>query len=45
MPEDLINKKDIYFPSHLGNNDKLLSLLNRANQTLDALHKQIIQRV
>jgi len=34
MTEDLINKKDIYFPSYLGTNDKLISLLNRATQTL-----------
>jgi len=34
MTEDLINKKDIYFPSHLGTNDNLITLLNRATQTL-----------
>ena len=34
MTEDLINKKDIYFPSHLGTNDNLINLLNRATQTL-----------
>ena len=34
MAEDLINKKDIYFPSYLGTNDKLITLLNRASQTL-----------
>ena len=34
MAEDLINKKDIYFPSNLGTNDKLITLLNRASQTL-----------
>jgi glutamate/tyrosine decarboxylase-like PLP-dependent enzyme len=34
MTEDLINKKDIYFPSYLGNNDNLITLLNRASQIL-----------
>jgi len=34
MAEDLINNKDIYFPSYLGTNEKLISLLNRASQTL-----------
>jgi len=34
MAEDLINNKDIYFPSYLGTNDKLITLLNRASQTL-----------
>jgi glutamate/tyrosine decarboxylase-like PLP-dependent enzyme len=34
MTEDLINSKDIYFPSNLGTNDKLITLLNRASQTL-----------
>ena len=34
MAEDLINSKDIYFPSYLGTNDKLITLLNRASQTL-----------
>ena len=34
MTEDLINKKDIYFPSYLGTNDNLITLLNRASQTL-----------
>ncbi len=34
MPEDLINNKNIYFPSYLGTNDKLIILLNRASQTL-----------
>ena len=34
MTEDFINKKDIYFPSYLGTNDKLISLLNRATQIL-----------
>jgi len=34
MAEDLINNKDIYFPSYLGTNDKLIPLLNRASQTL-----------
>tara|TARA_B100001989_G_scaffold134856_1_gene95495 strand:+ start:2145 stop:3536 length:1392 start_codon:yes stop_codon:yes gene_type:complete len=34
MTEDLINKRDIYFPSYLGTNDKLISLLNRTTQTL-----------
>ena len=34
MAEDLINNKDIYFPSYLGTNDKLITLLNRTSQTL-----------
>ena len=34
MTEDLINKKDVYFPSYLGTNDNLINLLNRATQTL-----------
>ncbi len=34
MAEDLINNKDIYFPSYLGTNDKLITLLNRASQIL-----------
>ncbi len=34
MIEDLINDKDIYFPSYIGTNDKLITLLNRASQTL-----------
>ncbi|MBO8204476.1 pyridoxal phosphate-dependent decarboxylase family protein [Prochlorococcus marinus] len=34
MTEDLINKKDIYFPSYLGTNDNLIILLNRATKTL-----------
>ena len=34
MTEDLINKKDIYFPSYYGTNDNLINLINRASQTL-----------
>ena len=34
MTEDLINKKDIYYPSYLGTNDNLITLLNRATQIL-----------
>ena len=34
MTEDFFNKKDIYFPSYLGTNDNLTSLLNRATQIL-----------
>ena len=34
MTEDLINKKDIYFPSYLGTNDNLITLLNRATKIL-----------
>jgi glutamate/tyrosine decarboxylase-like PLP-dependent enzyme len=34
MTEDLINNKDIYFPSYLGKNDELNFLVNRASQTL-----------
>jgi len=34
MTEDLINKKNIYFPSYLGNNDNLITLLNKTTQIL-----------
>ena len=34
MTEDLINNKNIYFPSYLGTNDKLMTLLNRTSKTL-----------
>ena len=34
MTEDLINNQDIYFPSYLGTNHKLITLLNRASQIL-----------
>ena len=34
MTEDLFNKKDIYFPSYSGNNDNLITLLNRTTQIL-----------
>ena len=34
MTEDLINNEDIYFPSYLGSNDKLITLLNRTSKTL-----------
>jgi len=34
MTEDLINKKDIYFPSYFGTNDNLIILINRATQIL-----------
>ena len=34
MTEDLINSEDIYFPSYMGSNDKLITLLNRTSQTL-----------
>ncbi len=34
MTEDLINKKDIYFPSYLGTNDNLITLLNKTTQIL-----------
>ena len=34
MTEDLINKQDIYFPSYLGTNEILISLLNRASHVL-----------
>ena len=34
MAEDLINNKDIYFPSNLGTNDKLITLLNKSSQIL-----------
>ena len=34
MTEDLNNKQDIYFPSYLGTNDKLNSLLHRTSQVL-----------
>ncbi len=34
MTEDLIKKKDIYFPSYFGTNDNLITLINRATQIL-----------
>ncbi len=34
MTEDLINKKDIYFPSYLGTNDNLITLLNKTTKIL-----------
>ncbi len=34
MTEDLFNKKDIYFPSYSGSNDKLITLINRTTQIL-----------
>ena len=34
MTEDLSFKKDIFFPSYLGTNDKLITLLNRTSQIL-----------
>ena len=34
MTEDLINKKDIYFPSYLGTNDNLITLINKATHIL-----------
>ncbi len=34
MTEDLINSEDIYFPSYLGSNDKMIALLNRTSKTL-----------
>ena len=34
MTEDLINKKNVYFPSYSGNNDNLISLLSRATEIL-----------
>jgi len=34
MTEDLISKKDIYFPSYLGTNDNLITLLNKTTQIL-----------
>ena len=34
MAENLINNKDIYFPSYIGTNEKLITLLIRASQTL-----------
>ena len=34
MTEDLISKKDIYFPSYLGTNDNLITLLNRTSRIL-----------
>ncbi len=34
MTEDLIRNKDIYFPSYLGTNDNLTTLLNRATRIL-----------
>ncbi len=34
MAEDLINNKDIYFPSNVGTNDKLITLLKRTSHLL-----------
>ncbi len=34
MTEDLINNKDIYFPSYIGTNDNLKLLVNRTSQIL-----------
>ena len=34
MTEDLNNNKDVYFLHYLGDNDKLITLLNRANRIL-----------
>ena len=34
MTEDLINKKDIFFPSYNGSNDNLISLLNKTSQVI-----------
>jgi len=34
MTEDLINNKDIYFPSYSGLNDNLFSLLNKTSQII-----------
>ncbi len=34
MTEDLINNKDIYFPSYLGTNDNMKNLVNRVSQIL-----------
>ena len=34
MTEDHINKKDIYFPSYSGSNDKLITLLNKTSQII-----------
>ena len=34
MTKDLINKKDIYFPSYSGTNDNLNSLINKTSQIL-----------
>ena len=34
MTEDLINKKEIYFPSYFGTNDNLINHLNRATRIL-----------
>ena len=34
MTEDLINKKDIYFPSYSGSNDNLINLLNKTSQMI-----------
>ncbi|WP_288262914.1 aminotransferase class V-fold PLP-dependent enzyme [uncultured Prochlorococcus sp.] len=34
MTEDLIKKRDIYFPSYFGGNDNLITLLNTATQIL-----------
>ena len=34
MTEDLINKKDIYFPSYSGSNKDLINLLNKTSQLI-----------
>ena len=34
MTEDLINKKDIYFPSYSGSNEDLINLLNKTSQII-----------
>ena len=34
MTEDLINKKDIYFPSYLGSNENFITLINRVSSIL-----------
>jgi len=34
MTKDLINKKDIYFPSYYGTNENLLNLLNKTSQII-----------
>ena len=34
MTEDLINQKDIYFPSYFGSNDNLIYLINKTTQIL-----------
>jgi len=34
MTEDLINKKDIFYPSYLGTNDNLINLLNKTTKIL-----------